>query len=193
MEVKDKFDMFRSKTEEDITSIIGLLQTPELSKLYNWLLTTDINPYSFLPEGFTNSLATSSGTASLFYMIHHATIDDGEISFVTVNDEPRMLFIDVRYMSQQDLRKHATTEQEKMSRFDIDIEILKIQPNDFGDHVDFYQRKCLQKWFIQDAAQHGIEFAEQNYSKYKLFSAEWKHQLKDKIDKTRKYYNWGNK
>jgi hypothetical protein len=77
--------------------------------------------------------------------------------------------------------------------FDINIEILKIQPNDFGDHVDFYQRKCLQKWFIQDAAQHGIEFAEQNYSKYKLFSAEWKHQLKDKIDKTRKYYNWGNK
>ena len=71
MEVKDKFDMFRSKTEEDITSIIGLLQTPELSKLYNWLLTTDTNPYSFLPEGFTNSLATSSGTASLFYMIHH--------------------------------------------------------------------------------------------------------------------------
>lgn len=189
MEVKDKFEMFRGKTEKDIVYINSLLQTPQLSKLYNWLLTTDTNPYSFLPEGWANSLVTASGTSALFSMIHHAVIDDGEISFVKLNDEPMMLFIDVRNMSQQDLYKFLLTEQEKSSGFEFDIEILKIEPNDFGDHVDFYQRKWMQKCFIQDAAQHGIEFTKDAYSKYKLFSEDWEHNLKDKIDKRKKFYD----
>lgn len=52
--------------------------------LCKWLIETEHSPYDFLPNGYQGYRYNPYDTDSLFNLIHHALIDDGEISFVNM-------------------------------------------------------------------------------------------------------------
>jgi hypothetical protein len=182
-QIEDKFNEFRDRTESSIYSIQQMLKEPRLNKLFTWLLTADSAAYSFLPVGWRGSISTASDAESLLRVIYNAVLDDGEISFVTVGDEPRIVFEDVRFMDNEELNRMVlcpTTE--KFSATKKEIKILHIEPNEFVDCAIEYTTKKLQKCFVSDAAALGLDFAVKHYSEYKLFSESWSTTLKQKID-----------
>lgn len=146
---------------------------PEIMVLCNYLLETDANPYSFLPEKWASSLETSSGVESLFYMISHALQDDGEISFPIVNKEPRICFA---YPDCDNYEYYVLTNQERDIRERLGTEYVIEQCSgviDFVTRHKEYHRKDILRCFIQDASMHGLEFAVNHYSQYHNFDPDW--------------------
>lgn len=63
----------------------------EFSKLANWLLTTNVSSYEFMPSGYQNYSFDPYSTDSLLHLIRHALLDDGDISFVTMKHNDKVL------------------------------------------------------------------------------------------------------
>lgn len=57
----------------------------EFRTLSKWLLETPISGYDFMPHGYTGYRYEPYSTTGLLSLIHHALIDDGEVSFVKMN------------------------------------------------------------------------------------------------------------
>ena len=182
IQIEAKFDKFRSDTESCIKSIEFMIKEPRLTKLFAWLLTTDISPYSFLPYGWQGSLSTASETESLFSTIYGAVVDDGDISFVTVGGEPRIVFGDVRFMTEDNINDIVLSPSEKFPVVKKEIKILNIEPNEFVDYGNEFATKQLQKHFVTDAAIRGLDCAVNDHSKNRLFSESWSTTLKQRID-----------
>ena len=168
----------------------------EMRELVNWLLTTDANPYAFLPEEWAHSLNAAESFADLLHYIHHAVYDDGDITFVTVNGEPRIVFAN---QYDDNFRDRALTNQEKeIEKRTIfgklrtyEVSILNISPNEFGHLYDAFNLKDLQRCFSIDAGRLGVKFATDTYSKYACFTSDWIEQCADEISKWSKFYTTG--
>jgi hypothetical protein len=75
--------------------------------LIKWLIESDTNPWQVFHEGASQT-ATLEGLIGLYYTIHHAIYDDGEITFVkTSGYGPKILFC----------WKHEKNFQEHYNRF----------------------------------------------------------------------------
>jgi hypothetical protein len=182
-----KFQEFQKAHDDAIITINSFLQPskyePDMSPLVKWMMETDANPYSYLPEGWANSLSTATGFAGLLHHISHALYDDGEITFVKVNGEPRITFV---WRHEDNFRNYVLSEQEKQfeERFGdgdrYDIEVLDIKPAEFGPLYDAYQRDWIKQCFINDASR-GIEWAAECYRKYQCWDDAW-------IEEARKEY-----
>lgn len=57
----------------------------EFRILSKWLLETPLSGYDFMPRGYTGYRYEPYSTDSLLNLLHHALIDDGEVSFVKMN------------------------------------------------------------------------------------------------------------
>jgi uncharacterized short protein YbdD (DUF466 family) len=71
---------------------------PEKSKfrqLAKWLMENPHNEYSYMPSGYQNFRSNPFETVSLLSTLHHALLDDGEVSFVKlkVEGEVRRVFM----------------------------------------------------------------------------------------------------
>ena len=76
----EQIERYRNSDNEDMRLIA------------NWLMDTEANPYSILQPGYVRALDTAEGFAGLLQIIHHALVDDGEITFVAVNGRPMIAF-----------------------------------------------------------------------------------------------------
>lgn len=159
---------------------------PPMNGLVNWMLETDANPYSYLPEGWAGHTHTAEGFASLLDTIHHAVYDDGDITFFTVNGEPRICFV---WKHEENFRNYALTNQEKEMEKKYgerragtyDVQILDIDPDEFGPLYDAYMTTQIKRWFEGDArGAGGPDWAAGHYRKYKLWNETWLEEYKAK-------------
>lgn len=188
-----KFATFLQNYNKAIASINSFLADNEMRDLTRWLLETDANPYSFLPEKWAGCVNSAEGMASLLHHIHHAVYDDGDICFVAVNDEPRIVFADCR---DKNFRDRVLTDQEK----DIekrnaqrgwrpyDIVVLNIKPNNFGNVYNKWYTGWVRDCFVADADAHGAEWAAEHYRKYSCWNEAWITECEPEIEKHRALY-----
>lgn len=151
----------------------------EMRAITKLLLETDANQYAFLPENFANVFETSSGFASLLHMIHHALVDDGDISFPLVNGEPRIRFVS-RW--EDNYEQYALNETEKHFKLERGNTYTVEQCKDVFDFIEKfeeYHSNQVLLWFINDSSRFGIDFAVKHYSKYAKFNPDW--EFDDKI------------
>jgi len=100
MTIKDLEDVWINKTHESINNINKMLERTqdyeqEFVELARFILTTDINPYQFLPRGWENCLYSAQSTEGLLHTIHHALVDDGDLIWVDVElHGPHLAFND---------------------------------------------------------------------------------------------------
>lgn len=158
-----KFKQFEKKYNEAIKIINSFLNGPESMKgLANWLINTDHNPYSFLPENYAAGFCSAEGFASLLHMIHHAVEDDGDICFLTIGGTPAIRFVDrhsdnleEKVLSREHLRIKEQIEQtadrwEKYFGKEIEktpyVEVLNIKPNEFGPIYDESIKQDEERW-----------------------------------------------
>jgi hypothetical protein len=84
----EKFELFdeahirAKKTIEDLVAP-GEAYEQDYVALANWIVTTDINPYGWMDERWAGSTFTAEGVANLLSNLHHAMVDDGDVSFVS--------------------------------------------------------------------------------------------------------------
>lgn len=157
----------------------------DVSELVEWMLTTDANPYSYLGDVWGSSLDTAENFASFLNNLHHALVDDGDVTFVSVNDEPRIVFA---WAGDTDFRKHVLSKVEldmedrrKGEKWcpEYEIKVLDISPNDFPALRDAYEKSWLKRCFLWDVKGKDDSCTIKHYSKYKHFDPAWI----DEIDK----------
>lgn len=174
-----KFDKFKKSYDEAIETINQFMEAPEsMTELTKWLMTTDANPHSYLTQSWAGMSETAEGMADLLNYIHHAVVDDGDITFVKVDGEPRIVFAhpsddyfrDVVLNSQE---KQFEERRAKIGMGRIDIQVLDIKPNDFGKVYDEYQKEQVKKWFLSDAKRQGVEFAKEHYKEFNCWDEAW--------------------
>ena len=197
-----KFDRFQKAYDDAILYIQKSLEPdnfePHMHKLVQWMLETDANPYGYLPHSFAGMVETAEGFMLLIRHIHHAVYDDGEITFVKVNDQPRIVFArsddpDFRQNVLTETEQHMENIENRKFRVKYKITVLDIEPNEFPDLYDAYETAFLKKAFARDVAINDIEFAVEQYSKYKCFSNTWVDEMSDEIMRWNKFYDGMNK
>lgn len=176
----NKFEVFQKSYDDAIAAINRHLSTPSdlydysMVPLVQWMMETDANPYAYLPHGWAGSTTNAEMFASLLHYIHHALYDDGDITFVTVNDEPRIVFA---WKHEDNFRNYVLSDTEKdvekrSGGAQYEIKVLDITPGEFGPLYDQYQRNWLKECFLGDASRD-IEWAANNYRKYKCWNDQW--------------------
>jgi hypothetical protein len=169
---------FKQLHQDAMNTIEHHLFVPEMQELVHWLLTTDANPYGFLPVGWQDSYTSAVHFASLLNNIHHAVVDDGEIIFVSVQGEPRILFAlrwatDIRTLAMSHAEQVNDTRRAEHGLSRYSVEILDITANEFGKHYDAYYVAQIKRWFLRDARMHGVEAMAEHYATYQLFDSAW--------------------
>ena len=176
--MNNKFAAFQKNYDEAVETIKRFLEPyqyePQMNGLVKWMMETDANPYAYLPHAWAGSTGSAEGFASLLHYIHHAVYDDGDITFVTVNGEPRIVFV---WRHEENFRNYVLSEQEKdlEKRWSSEyvIEVLDIKPDEFGPLYDAYHAEQIKHWFMSDAERHNVDYALKHYQKYKLFDPAW--------------------
>ena len=185
-----RFQKFENAYNDAIAAIVHHMSSnnDDMRTITNWLINTDHNPYSFLQEGWAGSMSTAEGFASLLHTIHHALVDDGDISFPVVNGEPRIAFV---WRYEPDVRKYILTEQEHLLDKESRIRTIRKLKDDeslydiswlnnvseFIEHRDRFFIEQLKGWYANDAETHGVSFATESYKKYKQFDPLWENEL----------------
>ncbi len=109
-----RFDEFKKNYEcavADISIQLSNKDHAEYNHLVNWLFNTKHNPYGiFANKGSASSMESAEYFAGLCMMIHHAMLDDGDISFPLVNDQPRIAFV---CKHEDNIENYVLTDQEK--------------------------------------------------------------------------------
>ena len=148
---QERLTVFRKNFDKALEEIAYFLKPtsyePRMHELVKWMLETDANPYSYLPSDWGEALENAQLFVELLHLIHHALYDDGDICFVSVNGQPRIVFHDPHDIG---IHRSALTEQERYALEQFgrrhEVEILDIQPNDFGSTYDAFaakeRRKC---------------------------------------------------
>ena len=145
----------------------------EMKAITEFLLQTDVNPYSFLPSNFAGGFNTSSGFENLLHMIHHALVDDGDISFPVVNGSPRISFV---YKWEDNYADYVLSDAEKLMRDQYGTEYEVDQCTDvfhFIEKFELCHTKEVRRWFITDAARFGIEWAADKYENFARYDWSW--------------------
>ena len=132
------FDRVEKAHKEAIEYIRFMLKDPELGDFINWMMNTEENPYSYLPEGWASATYTSTGFSSLVHVINHAWYDDGDISFVTVKGQPRIAFA---HPTDEWFEKECLSSSERDYLDISNISILEVLPSAFGPLCEQHSEK----------------------------------------------------
>jgi len=162
--------MFETKYNNAISYIKKQQTDDVMSSITNWLLDTEINPYSFLPNSYAELAYTAEGFESLLHQIRHALVDDGDISFPVINNKPYMLFID-RY--EATINSFADLSLYVEDIYDINDIAWLNSIEEFMFAADENHRKTIKKCFNSDLRRFGIDNAVSHYKNYKVFDESW--------------------
>lgn len=188
------FNQWRNMTEDAIKSVIKYTEpvesAPGFSEFVNWALATQSSGYGWLPVEWGGSLGSAAGAEMLFSHIWHALYDDGDISFVVVNDAPRIVFVN-RFDS--DFSDKVLTQSDRMlaeRRAKIGGEttplvVLDCSIAEFCAIHDAYEEKCVRRAFAFEAARWGVEFAVKNASRWSFWNPDWINTESEQIEKNK--------
>ena len=174
MNTQTRFIKFKKVYDEALACIEQYRSNdsePEMQALTKWLLETDRNSYGFLIRN-GGALSSAESFSSLLNYIHHAIYDDGDITFATVNGEPRIVFSEY----DDDFRDHALSEIEL--EYDNNAtgsyEIKKLKDGfEFINTFDTYDKARARRNFEYDILTIGIDSAIEKHKDHKNFCAEW--------------------
>lgn len=179
MSIEYKFLKFEKSYKDAIESIKRYQENKDVGDLVNWLLNTDENPYSFLDEG--NLLGSAESFSYLCSILHHALVDDGDVTFFSVDGEPRIVFVhkcDLKEYKKYTRKEYKIVEVDGKKSIDHDIVDSDIvffdDYHDWIEAIEIYATEQLKRFYLSDKECHGEEFATNYYSKYKRFNPEWK-------------------
>jgi lysyl-tRNA synthetase class I len=82
------------------------------------------NPYDYLVLSDARSFDSAERFAGLLHSIHHALVDDGEISFVAVNRRPMIVFADRNELGNVELRSDVERQIAERRGYETKIEII---------------------------------------------------------------------
>lgn len=99
MNIQDIKNQWKTSFDEAIKSIENHIKYQEHQgldekkhvELSQWLLSTTVSPYDFMPHSWQNFKCDPFSTDALLCQIHHALVDDGDICFVSLNLENKTL------------------------------------------------------------------------------------------------------
>ena len=143
-----------------ITNIKSYLEpdqyAPHMHELALWLLETEHNPYAYLDHNYAMYMSDAIGFDMILSMLHHALYDDGDVTFVTVNNKPRIIFWG-RW--DDNFRQYCLTDTEKEIEshgYRYAVQVLDIKPNEFGALYDAYEKEQELKydWVDELIAKH---------------------------------------
>ena len=135
---------FKNNFEKSLAYIQSVLDTPEDAYNYeqallaNWMLNSGVNPYEYLPLEWAGSLSCASHFEMLLRTLHHSLYDDGDISFITVDGSPRIVFI---CHSDDNFREKALRLQERYK----EIEFLPLDVQTFIDTKVKYEKRIQER------------------------------------------------
>lgn len=178
-----------NKTHQDAIDFIEECKNSEFEELRlltNFLLETDSNPYALFGDD-GNCMGTAETFAGVLRLFGHALYDDGELCFPVVNGEPR-----IRFVSKQDAinnpRMFVLTEQERQmdapgtsyrqfsgipdnqSIFEVSV-ITDVK--EFIATLEASQAADLQRCFMDDAEDYGLNVALAHHQHKRLFNRGW--------------------
>ena len=171
-------ERFKTSYDEAIHEIkLYLDDNSSIQQLTHWLLTTDANPYSFLPHAWGKSLESADRFVDLLNTIED-NLENNRLTIVRVNQEPRIVFAHPNDPNFNDLvLTPFEHDMQVIVRFghvgSFTIEVLDIDPNEFGAVYDQWFETWLKQSCTSDANKHGVEFALTAYSKYRMFNPSW--------------------
>lgn len=183
-----QMNKFNQVHNESLANIVSLLEDKDASMKHiaNWLFETKHNPYGFLPESWAGGMKTATGFESLLNCIHHALIDDGEISFPVVNGEPRIRFVgkwednaEYLVLTRQE-RRWYDGEERYFGSFKDRLKVTWLNTVfEFTKAKDEYELNQLKHYFLMDAARQGVEYALKHYGDREQFNKEWINEVAD--------------
>ena len=129
-------------------------ENQEMRHIANWLMDTNGNPYSiFFDCDDASRMSCAEGMAELLHKIHHAMIDDGDITFRVIGGFPQITFDCV---------------DEQTSSYPC-----KILDNafEFTEAFDKQRKRHLKKCFLLDYKKSGFDpLIVESYSKREEYS-----------------------
>lgn len=166
-----KLEQYQKIYDDAIKVIKEYQKDPKMSKITNWLLETDANPWGIFPNN-GDALGSAENFAGLLLSIHHTLFDDGEICFPVIGGWPRIVF---RHHTEATIEDCTTeTERNPIYGYDSNEEIVFLKTID--EFIEVYDKQWLENMkncFAVDVDIHGLDYAIEHYSKYKLFSQDW--------------------
>ena len=75
----------------------------KFKKLANWLMELDENPYGYLPENWASFRDNPFTCLDFLRNIHHAMTDDGDVAFVTVKIDNRIIAVRLEFLDHHDI------------------------------------------------------------------------------------------
>lgn len=179
---KEKFEKFEKGYNDAIGRIKRYQEDKDVGDLVNWLLNTDENPYSYLDDSHAHLLSTAEGFSFLVTILHHALVDDGEVTFLSVDGQPQILFVnqydlkDYKEFKRKDYKIVEVNGKPKLVDELVDSDIVIFNNyHEWIDAIEIYATKELKRCYLRDKECHGEEFATKHYSQYKRFNPEWKN------------------
>ena len=155
------FVYFQNQFDLAINCIKDFQEDPDLGVFTNWLLETDINPYSLFNEDVAHQLSYAEGFCSVLRAISHALYDDGDICFPVVKNQPKMIF------------SHQL-DYETIAEGEFLPEIIFLSSlTEFMEKATAHQRDAIKRAFMHDYGRFGLDFAKAHYSHYRDFDAAW--------------------
>jgi hypothetical protein len=195
MKKLDEFNKTHDATMQHIRDTLSI--SPDsydfsMVALVKWMLETTSNPYAYVP-GRAGLLSSAVGFESLINELHHALYDDGDMEFVSVNGEPRIVFA---WRFDDNFTDRCLTDTERMMAAQhgttYEVNVLDITPEEFTQMYDAFESEHLKKCYVHDAARHGVAFADSHYKVYTCWTPQWKDELADRIEAMAQLFT-GNK
>lgn len=82
--------------------------------LSKWIMETPHNPYNFMPQGYEGYRSNPFSADSVLSLLHHALIDDGEVSFVKMTHKGEVVRVFMNfYWQHEDNFKELCIEENK--------------------------------------------------------------------------------
>lgn len=98
MDIQELQQQWQKSFDESVASINNMI-TPcsydyeyksAFRQLAQWMLETPYSPYDFMPNGFKDFRSNPYTTDGALSILHHALLDDGEVSFVKLIHEGKV-------------------------------------------------------------------------------------------------------
>lgn len=181
--------------EQSVKNIELLLNgsEPELTDFFNWLNTTEVNPFFFLPKHHAYAFDTAEGFEELLNEIHHAVIDDGEICMVKTFLGYRIIFQDPYEENFKEVVYNLTFPTKTpmtppLEEFKFEL-FNKSRIHEWGQLMEEEFIKMIKSAFAMDVVKYGEKHAVENYRNYSSFDENWLVTEKDRIDKWKNQFD----
>ena len=201
--MQNKFNEWQANYDAAVARISKYLKpnpqhSVQMHPLVEWMISTDINPFGYLPLEWAGTVNNATTFVSLLDHIYHALYDDGDIAFVTVNNEPRIVFVnpydDNFNAAAITANDRALAERRTLinGSDSISVTVLDITPAEFGPIREAYEIKQMKRGFAFEAARYGIDFAVRTASRSKLYNPAWIEECAEQIAKYQAAFNSAN-